>query len=122
LAAAAICLLQLPGIAGTLRERSARDALASGDSADALRLSDEALDAEPWAASALALRAEALQSAGRLDAARTDLRRAIDAEPSNWRHWFLLARLEAQAGRGSAAVAALAEARRLNPFGEPFRR
>ena len=121
-AAAAVCVLQLPGIAGTLRERAARDALADGDSAAALRFSDNAVRISPWAASPVALRAEALQSAGRLDAARTDLRRAIEAEPSNWRHWFLLARLETAAGRSRAAVAALAEARRLNPLGDPFRR
>jgi tetratricopeptide (TPR) repeat protein len=122
LAAAAVCLLQLPGIAGTLRERAGRDALEDGDRAAALRYADDAVEIQPWAATPLALRGEGHQSAGRLGAARDDLRRAIDAEPTNWRHWFLLARLEAQAGRSEAAVRALAESRRLNPLGEPFRR
>lgn len=119
--ALAACLIQLPGLVGTQRERAATRALADGRRADALRLSNDAVRAEPWAASAFATRAQVLQSANRLAAARTDLRRAIDAEPTNWRHRFLLARLEAAAGRTSAATAALAEARRLDPLGAPFR-
>jgi tetratricopeptide (TPR) repeat protein len=121
LAALVICLVQVPGLVGTLRQREAEDALSRGDAADAIALSTDALEAEPWAASGFALRAEALQRAGRLGAARADLRRAIDAEPANWRHWFLLARLEAAAGRDAAALKALAEARRLDPLGIAFR-
>jgi O-antigen ligase len=115
-AAIGLSLIQLPGMVSTLREREATDALAQGDTSGAVGLSTEALDAEPWAASPLALRAQVLQRMGRLRAARADLDRAIDAEPNNWRHWFLLARLEAVAGRTPEAVAALSEARRLNPL------
>jgi O-antigen ligase len=116
-----LCLVQLPGLVGTLRERAATRARERGDAAAALSLSTEAIRAEPWAAGPLALRAQLLQRAGRTDAARVDLRRAIDAEPANWRHWFVLARLEAASGRGEAAVDALAHARRLNPLARPFR-
>jgi O-antigen ligase len=121
LVALVLCLVELPALIGTLRERDATRAVARGDAAAALRLSTAAVRAEPWAAGPLALRAQVLQRVGRTDAARVDLRRAIDAEPTNWRHWFVLARLEAASGRAEAAVVALDRARRLNPLGQPFR-
>jgi O-antigen ligase len=120
LAALVLCLVELPGLVGTLRERDATQALAAGDKTRALRLTNDAVNAEPWAASALALRGEVLQQAGRTAAARADFRRAVKAEPTNWRNWFLLARLEAAAGRSTAAVSALTEARRLDPRGALF--
>jgi Flp pilus assembly protein TadD len=116
-----LCLLELPGLAATLHERDATRAIDRGDAAGALRLANDAVAAEPWAASTFALRAQLLQRAGRVDAARVDLRRAIKAEPANWRHWFLLARLETSAGRSDAALAALAQARRLDPRSPIFR-
>jgi Flp pilus assembly protein TadD len=119
--ALALCLLQLPGLAATLHDRDATRAVARGDATGALRLANDAVEAEPWAAGPFALRAQLLQRAGRVGAARVDLRRAIKAEPQNWRHWFLLARLETAAGRADAALAALAQARRLNPRSDLFR-
>jgi hypothetical protein len=121
LLALALCLVELPGLAAALRERAATRALADGNVPSALRLSNDAVSAEPWAAGPLALRAQVLQRAGRTDAARVDLRRAIDAEPDNWRHWFVLARLETASGNTTAALDALARARSLNPLGRPFR-
>ena len=40
---------------------------------------------------------------------------ATDAEPTNWRTWAILARIEARRGRAEAATRAYVEAQSLNP-------
>jgi hypothetical protein len=52
---------------------------------------------------------------GDLSSAAADARDAIDREPDDWRNHLLLARLEAERGGRRAALAQLAEARRLGP-------
>ena len=46
---------------------------------------------------------------------RSDLRRAREREPTDWRHPLLLARVLAEQGRASEAVQAFEQARKLRP-------
>ena len=54
--------------------------------------------------------------------AAADARAAATREPSNWRIWLVLSRVEALAGRPAASVAAYRRARALNPRSAMFRR
>jgi cytochrome c-type biogenesis protein CcmH/NrfG len=58
---------------------------------------------------------EALEAGGRLAAAAADLQRAAADERTNFRHWLILARIQAERGRIRAGAADYAEARRLRP-------
>ena len=49
-------------------------------------------------------------------------RTATEEEPTNWRTWLALSRLEARTGDAEAALAAFREARRLNPRSPLIRR
>ena len=123
LAAAAIMLgaLQIPGLASTERIRASEAELESGDRGLALALADDAVDAEPWAASPHAQRALIFGVLGDDARSREEMEEAIDAEPTNWRHQLLLAVLEFESGDFEAANAAYDEARELRP-GLPLER
>jgi hypothetical protein len=110
-----IAVVQVPGLVSTQRLRASEADLDRGRLAAALDEADEAVDAEPWAASPYAIRATVLERSGDLAAASTDARDAIDREPDNWRHPLLLARIEAERGHRRLARSELAEARRLAP-------
>jgi hypothetical protein len=109
------CLLQLPGLVSTSLVRDSQDAIERGDVQAALGEANDAVEAQPWAASPYAHRALVEEEAGRLAAAAVDMRSAIDREPNNWRHPLLLARIEARRGRVKSALQAYRRARRLRP-------
>jgi hypothetical protein len=75
--------------------------------------------AEPWAAEPYALRSYIELELQDTEAARLDALDAIDREPTNWRHWLLLARVETNAGDAVAADAALDEVIDLRPAAAP---
>ncbi|MDQ3630150.1 MAG: hypothetical protein M3417_02495, partial [Actinomycetota bacterium] len=52
---------------------------------------------------------------GALLSAAAAAKAATADEPTNWRTWFVLARIEARRGEATAAVTALRKAQRLNP-------
>jgi hypothetical protein len=106
---------QVPGLVSTERTRASQTALAAHDPQRALQLANEAIDAEPWAGSAWAAKAEAQEAAGDLAAARSDVGDAIERDPNNWRQYLLLARINAERGDRAAVVAALRQAHRLAP-------
>jgi Flp pilus assembly protein TadD len=83
--------------------------------AEAFARADEAVEAEPWAATPYVQRALLAESAGRLRPAVADLERATRREPTNWRPWLLLARVEAERGRVQAALRDFRKARSLRP-------
>ena len=56
-----------------------------------------------------------LEEAGALPAAAAAAKAATADEPTNWRTWLVLARVDARRGEAVAAVAALRRAKRLNP-------
>jgi tetratricopeptide (TPR) repeat protein len=110
-----LAAVQVPGLVSTQRLRASDTDLDRGQLSDALDEANEAVEAEPWAASPYAMRATVLERSGDLGPAATDAGDAIDREPDNWRHHLLLARIEAERGHRRAARSELAEARRLAP-------
>jgi cytochrome c-type biogenesis protein CcmH/NrfG len=56
-----------------------------------------------------------LEQAGALADAAAAARAATVDEPTNWRTWFVLARIDARRGETAAAVDAMRRAQRLNP-------
>ena len=63
-----------------------------------------------------------LELQGNLDAAATAARAATEDEPTNWRTWLVLSRIETYRGESAAGVVAYREARDLNPRSPLFDR
>lgn len=114
LAIAAIGAVAVP-MAGALATRDSRSAAAGGRFETALEESITAQRLQPYAATPRLQRALVLEQSGALAGAAAAARRATVDEPTNWRTWFVLARIEARRGEPTAAVAALRKARTLNP-------
>jgi O-antigen ligase len=119
LASAAVCL-QIPGLLSTLDVRNSQAAERRGDPVAALGWARSAVAAEPWAASPDEQEALVLESGNRLSSAATFERRAIDREPTNYTHWLVLARIQAERGRVIPALSAYDKARSLSPRGLIF--
>jgi O-Antigen ligase len=113
-AAFAFGFAQVPGLTATERVRDSERELADGRARQALASADEAVSAEPWAATPRSQRALAEESLGDLEAARDDLLEAREREPTNWRWAAQLARVEGALGDPAAAAAANRDARTLN--------
>jgi cytochrome c-type biogenesis protein CcmH/NrfG len=114
LAVAALCAVAVP-MAGALATRESRAAAADGRLLAAIEDSRTAERLQPYAATPRLQRALVLEEAGALAGAAAAAKAATADEPTNWRTWFVLARIEAQRGKNTPAVAALRKARRLNP-------
>jgi hypothetical protein len=110
-----LAAVQVPGLVSTQRSRASETDLDQGRLSAALDAANDAVDAEPWAATPYATRALVLERSGDLSAAAGDARDAIDREPDNWRNHLLLARIDAERGSRRTALSQLAEARRLAP-------
>jgi len=74
-----------------------------------------ASDVQPYAASPYLQQALVLELGGDYDAAAQAATRATEEESTNWRNWFVLARIETERGDPQAAVAAFRKAQELNP-------
>lgn len=119
---ALVCLaIQLPGLVATSEIRKSQQALRTRDVTEAREHADNAIDAQPWASSPLVQRSLVDERAGAYDAAIAELRAAADRAPMDWRIQLILARVEARRGNAEAALAALAEAKRLRPASQFFR-
>ena len=105
----------VPTLVSTQRTRDSATALAQGDPARGVQLADDAIRAEPWAASPYAQKALALQAEGRLTEALDEINRAIDHERTNWRWLLIRAQLNARAGDVNAARVDLVYAKSLAP-------
>src|SRR5262249_19032308 len=116
------CLIELPGLVSTSEVRKSQSSVRAGDVARALRQSDDAISAEPWAASPYVQRALVEERLGRLVAARIAMQRAVRREPTNWRHPLVLARIEAELGNPQAALRHYYRARHLRRLSPVFRR
>jgi tetratricopeptide (TPR) repeat protein len=90
-------------------------ALRRGDAKGALAAARTARRIEPWAASPYLQLGLVEERMGALRPARTWLRKALERDPRNWQLWLVSARVEAKAGRISAAKASLERAEQLNP-------
>ncbi|HEX4466105.1 MAG TPA: O-antigen ligase family protein [Solirubrobacteraceae bacterium] len=118
LAVAALGAVAVP-MAGALATRASQDAAAQGRLAVALQDSRTAQRVQPYAATPHLQQALVLEQAGSLSAAAVAARAATRDEPTNWRTWFTLARIDARQGKEIAAVQSLRKARALNP-GSPL--
>ncbi len=113
-------LIELPGLVGTSEvRRSQRDA-AAGNLVLARSHADQAIEILPWASSPFLQRALVDEQAGAWRAARDGLALAIERDPYDWRLPLVLARVEAEAGRTEAALAAFRRAKALRPGGQFF--
>jgi Flp pilus assembly protein TadD len=94
-----------------IREKSPDSALEDARTAERL---------EPYAASPKLQVALILELQGRLGLAAKTAEAATAAEATNWKTFMVLSRIEAERGRGEAAVEAYKQARSLNPRSSIF--
>lgn len=94
----------------------------NGTLSDALSEATTAEAIQPYAATPKLQQALVLELRGNLPAAVQAARSATHEEPTNWRTWLVLSRLEAQAGNPGRATAAYRRARSLNPRSRIFQR
>jgi tetratricopeptide (TPR) repeat protein len=106
---------QIPGSVTAERLQDSEELTAIGLYDRAAELAQEAIDAEPWAAGPRAQAAFVELAAERPDNARELIAEAIEREPTNWRHPFVLMRIELERGDDEAAFEALDTAVSLNP-------
>jgi O-antigen ligase len=114
LAVVALVVVAVP-MAGALATRASRTAAADARLAAAVEDSRTAERLQPYAATPNLQRALVLEEAGALSSAAPVARAATADEPTNWRTWLVLARIDARRGQAADAVKALRVARRLNP-------
>jgi hypothetical protein len=97
------------------RMAASQDRAAAGDLQGTFDAALDAQSLEPFAASPRLQEALALAEAGLFDEAIAPAVEATEREPNNWRTWFVLARIEDQAGQIEAAAQHLEQSRSLNP-------
>lgn len=114
LAVAALIAVAIPYAGLTSVDESQADVRARSLD-NALADARTASDVQPYAASPYLQQALVFELGGDYDAAAEAATRATEEEPTNWRNWFVLSRIEAERGDPKAAVAAFDEARSLNP-------
>lgn len=110
----AIVAIALP-LAGDAALRESRDAARAGQLVQALADARDAAAIQSYAATPYLQEAVIEEERGDLAAALAAARLAAQKEPTNWRTWFVLSRLEARNGNARAAVDAYREAQALNP-------
>ena len=115
----AIVVIVVPTVSTSL-VRQSQSEVQSGNLDSALALARSAADVQPGAASPRLQEAFVLELGGNLDAAAAAARQATEREPTNWRHWAILSRIEAERGRVDQSVNAYRRARNLNPRGLVF--
>jgi O-Antigen ligase len=113
-------LIQLPGLLSTGSVRRSQAAERAGNSRSALAWAKAAVNAEPWSAAAYEQRGLVLEASGQLDPAASDLRHAIQHEPTNFRHWLVLARIDTERGALAQAVRDYTRAHELRPLARVF--
>jgi hypothetical protein len=118
-AGAAIVAISLP-MAAAEDLASSQAAARRGDLSQALADARSAERVQPYAASARLQEALVRERLGDLAGARAAATTATREEPTNWQTWIVLSRIEAELGRGHAALADFARARSLDPQGILF--
>jgi Flp pilus assembly protein TadD len=114
LAVAGIVAVAIP-LAGTASIRDSQSQFRDARLQSALEEARAAHDIQPYAATPSLQQALVLERSGQFDAAAEEATAATEQEPTNWRTWLVLSRIEAERGDASASVAAYREARDLNP-------
>lgn len=113
-AIAGIALAIVPVSAQLLINQS-QSQVRSGNLPAALDSAEAAHAVSPTTAAPLIQAAGVLDLAGEYEDAIGIAQQAITKEPVNWRNWYVLSRIEADAGKAEAARASLRRARNLNP-------
>jgi tetratricopeptide (TPR) repeat protein len=114
LALAALVAVLVP-LASTLATRDSRAAAARGRLDVAYADSQTAQRLQPYGATPHLQQALVLEQSGFLSPAARAARAATREEPTNWRTWLVLARLDARRGAMGPALEELRQAQRLNP-------
>jgi MFS family permease len=114
----ALIAIGLPLASDSAVEQS-RQQVADGDLDSALDSAEDAVAIESFASTPRLQEATTLELMGRIDEAVTAAREATAKEPTNWRPWLVLSRLETKAHDADAALSAYQEARSLFPRGIP---
>ncbi len=114
LAVAALVAVAIP-FAGLAAVEDSQVEARSASLEQALVDAKTASGVQPYAASPYLQQALVLESGGKLDAAADAAARATQEEPTNWRPWLILSRIEAARGRTAASIDAFRRARSLNP-------
>ncbi|MDA0163860.1 O-antigen ligase family protein [Solirubrobacter ginsenosidimutans] len=120
LAVVALATVAIP-LASALAIRDSQAAAADGRYVAALEDARTAERMQPYAATPHLQQALVLEQAGAIGPAVTAARAATGDEPTNWRTWVVLARLEARSGENAQALAAFTKAKQLNPNSNLFR-
>jgi len=118
LAVIALVAIALPLASESAVEQSRQQA-ADGDLDAALGSARDAVAIESFAATPRLQEATTLELMGRVDEAVAVAREATTKEPTNWRPWLVLSRLEAKAGDVKGSLDAYTQARSLFPRGIP---
>ena len=118
-AIAAVIAIAIPLSSSTLVRQSQSDARASNLPA-ALSAARSAQNAQPEAATPRLQQALLLEAQGDLAPAATAARAATQREPTNWRNWLVLSRIEGERGKASASLRAYRKAKSLNPHSPLF--
>ena len=112
-ALSALAAVAVP-MAGAHATQDSRHAAAAGRMTLALQKTNTAERLQPYAATPRLQRALVLEQAGALPSAASAARSAGAEEPTNWRPFMVLARIEARRGHDAAAMQAWRTAQRLN--------
>jgi len=121
LALASLVAIAIPLASGHAVRDSQRDVKAAQLEA-ALGAARSAERIQPYAATPSLQEALVLERSGDLAGAAAAARAATDDEPTNWKPWFVLSRIELQRGRPEPGLNAYREARSLNPRSLLFER
>lgn len=110
----AVVAIAIP-LSATSLVRQSEEKVREGDLSGALDAARTAEKVQPGTAAPRLQQALVLEEQRALDPAAAAAREAADREPTDWRNWLVLSRIEAQRGRAEAAVSAYRKARSLNP-------
>jgi len=116
-----ICAQAIPWLAaGKISDSQA--AVRRGDTGAALANALDAKSLQPWAASPYVQLALVAEQRHELSDARRWIASAIHRDSSDWRLWYLAARMQRESGQSAAAARSYAKARSLNPRSPLFSR
>ena len=113
--AGAAAFLQLPGVMSTNDIRSSQAAERVGNAGAALSAARDAVSAEPWSASAREQEALVLETGGQLSQAKHEESLAVSDEPTNYAHYLIRSRIDAELGQLVAAVRDYGRTYQLRP-------
>jgi O-antigen ligase len=113
-AIAALVAIAMP-LAGATSVKASQNSVNDGRLSKALEDAEDAKRAQPYAATPSLQEALVFELTGDFDAAVSAARQATQDEPTNWRTWLALSRLEARSGDADGSIAAYRKARELNP-------